>query len=272
MSQAVLSSQAWRLALESTSDGVLLLDRDWRILFANVAAARLVQREIATFVDKTLWEQFPEAVGTRSERTYRHVLDTGEPATFVTYSAALKGWLEVRVFANENGLTIFFRDVSFRRVLDEERREVQRFTRSVLDSVPTWVLVLDSDGGIRLSNQSWTSYRAEVQGQPAAEGLESDYFELCLRAARLGDVDAQLILTGLKDVTARRSQQFRHDYPCPSPTGVRWFELEARPLMGRSGIVVTHTEVTSRVDFRGKASPVRLAGPSDGSPQPDHDL
>jgi len=50
-----------QFVLESTTDSVLVLDRDWRIVYRNKRALALLQsRNLAIGV--SLWDAFPEAL------------------------------------------------------------------------------------------------------------------------------------------------------------------------------------------------------------------
>jgi diguanylate cyclase (GGDEF)-like protein/PAS domain S-box-containing protein len=119
---ARLAESRERLAsvLESTSDSVMVLDRNWYITYANRRAQSLIEGERALKVGRNIWEIYPEAVGTSFERNYRRALATGQPVAFEEYLPVLGKWFEVHATPSQDSITVFFRDVSERRKTGEE--------------------------------------------------------------------------------------------------------------------------------------------------------
>ena len=110
--------------LESTTDSVVVLDRDWRITYANTRAIRgLKPRKLK--VGRCLWDLYPEEVDGPFARHYRRAMETGRPVTFQAELGALGIWLQVRAFPSEEGLSIFFRDITAQRRIEQERKATQ---------------------------------------------------------------------------------------------------------------------------------------------------
>jgi PAS domain-containing protein len=85
-------------AVECSSDGIVLLDDQWRISFANLAARTISRIRPEDFNSKTHWELYPDTIGTEIERTYREVMSTrierDIPAVFYE---PFQIWLRIRV-------------------------------------------------------------------------------------------------------------------------------------------------------------------------------
>jgi len=102
-------------ALESLAVGYLVLDGEWRLVYANAEAERITGTPRAQLLGRTLWETFPATVGTVFEEHYRRALATGEPEVFEAYyPAPLDLWTEVRAIAEGDGLALYFLDVTAR--------------------------------------------------------------------------------------------------------------------------------------------------------------
>ncbi|MFO0624766.1 MAG: chemotaxis protein CheB [Polyangiales bacterium] len=113
---------------------------------------------------------------------------------------------------------------------------VHRLQR-IIDSLPMSTVIVDGEGRIGLVNAPWRRFAAESFADPPGwEGV--DY--LAASAAN------HEVVAGLKAVLAREVARFSHEYPCHSPTARRWFRLDAAPLDGEPGAVITHTDVTER--------------------------
>ena len=117
---------AERLAsvLESTSDHVIVLDREWRLTYMNENARRALSRRNPR-IGASLWEMFPEEANGAFARHYREALSEQKPVRFEEYLPAFEQWLEVHAYPTGDGLTIFYRDVTERRQAEQDRLVAQ---------------------------------------------------------------------------------------------------------------------------------------------------
>lgn len=120
--QSLLFAQRLTNTLESITEGFLMLDREWRLLYVNGAAERTVRRSRGELVGRVLWDCFPELL----QGPLHHHLETAfaehRPCVFEEYCEPLAIWLEMRAYPNEEGLAIYFRDVSQQHASDAELR------------------------------------------------------------------------------------------------------------------------------------------------------
>ncbi|HYG90998.1 MAG TPA: PAS domain S-box protein [Azospirillum sp.] len=102
------------MALESTTDCVTVVDRNWRILYQNARAKELVSggRDVIGVV---FWEAYPGVIGTVFEERYRTSMAEERPDAFEAFYETLEIWLEVHVYPSQDLLTFFFRDVTRQR-------------------------------------------------------------------------------------------------------------------------------------------------------------
>ncbi len=117
---------------------------------------------------------------------------------------------------------------------------------AALDELPVNVSVLDSDGVICLTNQSWQAFGEHNDIQKPADTLGVDYLAVCERA---GTDPALAVKRGLTELLAGRRTQLEHRYPCHSPIEQRWFLLQAVPLVfdDERFVVVAHINITPQV-------------------------
>ena len=110
ISQARMTS-----VLESTSDAVLVLDREWTIVYFNHRAMENVNFTDRLKIGNTIWNLFPAAQTSGEGAHYRRALATGQPAEFEIFVEDRHAWLDIRAYPTQDGLSIFFRDVSERK-------------------------------------------------------------------------------------------------------------------------------------------------------------
>ncbi|WP_323353667.1 hybrid sensor histidine kinase/response regulator [Leptolyngbya sp. CCNP1308] len=130
--QKQLEREARRIAdrfnttLESITDAFFTLDHEWRFTFINRQAERLLQRQRADLLGKSVWDEFPHAVGGVFEQQYERAIEEGQAVEFREFYPALNSWFDVRAYPSSEGLAVYFQDVSDRIVLEEQLQQSQR--------------------------------------------------------------------------------------------------------------------------------------------------
>jgi PAS domain S-box-containing protein len=121
--------------LESVTDAFFALDRDWRFSYFNPQAETLLQRTRDELLGKVIWQAFPQALGTKFEREYRAAVAERRPVTFHEfYPAPLNDWFEVHAYPSDDGLSVYFQNITARKRAEEELRTSQGQLRLALDS------------------------------------------------------------------------------------------------------------------------------------------
>ncbi|MFS2006823.1 putative bifunctional diguanylate cyclase/phosphodiesterase [Duganella sp. CT11-25] len=127
--------------LESISDAVLMLGHDWGIIYMNGNAERLLQVQRGDVIGKNVWSVFPEAVDGPYYRAYHQAIDTNSQVSFEEHYAPLNLWTEIRAYPSEEGLTIYFRDISERRAIEAEIHSMAFYDK--LTGLPNRQLLLN---------------------------------------------------------------------------------------------------------------------------------
>jgi diguanylate cyclase (GGDEF)-like protein len=107
--------------LESTHDSVLVINRNWQVAYWNSRAAGIIkQTNDRLKVGVSLWELFPNAATSGEGDHYKRVLETGKPAEFELFLDDQQMWLGIRAFPTDEGLSVFFRDISQQKRASDE--------------------------------------------------------------------------------------------------------------------------------------------------------
>jgi diguanylate cyclase (GGDEF)-like protein/PAS domain S-box-containing protein len=125
--------------LESMTDAYLALDRQGHITYVNREAERALGRDRGELVGHALTDVFPQPHNPAFGRAYRRALTTGEIVELEAEEPNLKRWFQVRASPMDDGLTVFFRDVTelhrARREQARARSAEERATRSAQDAM-----------------------------------------------------------------------------------------------------------------------------------------
>ncbi|MGY2078543.1 SpoIIE family protein phosphatase [Modestobacter sp. SYSU DS0657] len=105
----VTRAQRWA---ETTDTALVCFDRDFRFVYANAAAEKLVEVPRSQLLGRTQWEVFPATLGTELERAYRHAMSAGERVLFEQYYPPQDMWYRLDVGPVPDGLDVSFADVT----------------------------------------------------------------------------------------------------------------------------------------------------------------
>jgi PAS domain S-box-containing protein len=158
--------------LESISDGFFSLDRQFRVAFINERGARSIGQAREKMLDRVLWDVFPEAVGSEFEHAYRTAMTDGVATTVEAFYPPLNAWFEARAFPYGDGISVFFRDITERRSIEQALRENQADLN--------WAQAVGRIGSWRLNIQRnellWSDENHRIFGLPKGAPMSYETF------------------------------------------------------------------------------------------------
>jgi diguanylate cyclase (GGDEF)-like protein/PAS domain S-box-containing protein len=154
------SHEHTRTLLESISDGFFSVNEAWQITYANLRAADFVGVDRDASLGKVLWDVAPDLGATAIGARYREAMAERRSTAFELPYEPMNVWLSERVYAHEDGLSIFFHDITERKLA--EARLEQLATRDTLTGLP---------------NRAWINRRVETMlGQPGSDNVPTVFF------------------------------------------------------------------------------------------------
>ncbi|MBA2783182.1 MAG: PAS domain S-box protein [Rubrobacteraceae bacterium] len=131
--------------LERITDAFFAVDSRWRFTYLNRQAERILQRRREELLGQSLWQEFPDAVGSRFYEKYHEAVESGTSVHFEEFYEALNHWVEVHAYPSGEGLTVYFRDVTERKRAREALHESEQRLRAVFDSTLDAILIANDD-------------------------------------------------------------------------------------------------------------------------------
>jgi two-component system, cell cycle sensor histidine kinase and response regulator CckA len=107
--------------LEKTSDGFFAVDRNWKFTFVNRQAEKLLDRRREDLIGKDFWIESPQLTSDAFQENYRRAMAEQVAVEFEASDPAGQLWFELLAYPSGGGVSVFFRDVTERKRVEEER-------------------------------------------------------------------------------------------------------------------------------------------------------
>lgn len=174
--EAQLRKSGERIAniLESTTDAFFSLDRQQRFTFVNERAAQVLKQSREELLGSNVGVAFPEATSSQFYTECRNVAVSRREAHFEEFYAPLGKWFEVHAYPHEEGIAIYFRDVTERKRGEEQLREAEERFHSAFDNTPVGMALVSPEGRYTQVNHAF----CELLGYPEEELLDKTYMDL----------------------------------------------------------------------------------------------
>ncbi|MEO6015688.1 MAG: EAL domain-containing protein [Polaromonas sp.] len=117
--EAVRVTMRLSTTLASISEAFCTLDRDGRFTYVNEESERLLGGKSTVLLGEHIWQQLGDTAG-RLRREIGASLADGKSVEFEEFYAAQGKWLELRAYPFEEGLAVYFRDVTERKAAKDE--------------------------------------------------------------------------------------------------------------------------------------------------------
>jgi PAS domain S-box-containing protein len=112
--------------LENISEAFEAFDGEWRFTYVNREAERLLGQPREALLGRNHWELYPDTVGTPLEHNFRRVAAERLPLSFENHYAPWNRWFELRVYPTDEGVAVYFHDITERKRRDAERERLLR--------------------------------------------------------------------------------------------------------------------------------------------------
>nr|WP_246214899.1 EAL domain-containing protein [Modestobacter muralis] len=116
----------------------------------------------------------------------------------------------------------------------------------VLDALPSPTVLIDADGTMLLANSAWRDAGDLLADDRLRVGVGANYFDV-IRSLADDDADRAPV-DELRELAAGTRSLVSLDHGLRTLAGLRWFHLQASRADQSGRLVVTHTDITSRVE------------------------
>ncbi|OUL33195.1 CHASE3 domain-containing protein [Nostoc sp. 106C] len=225
--------------LETVSDAFIALDRNWCYTYVNQRAGQVFNRCPTELIGKNIWEEFPEGVGQKFYHAYYQAVAEQQIIEIEEYYPPWNRWFENRIYPSEEGLSIFFQDITRRKLAEIAIEKSEKRYRSLVIATAQAVWIADANG-LPKEFSSWINLTGQSEEEVKGWGwLDAIHPEDRQFTERLWN--QALAETSLYNLE-HRVQLANGSY--------RFFAVRAIPVLDGNGQIIewvgTHTDITER--------------------------
>ncbi|MCU7552319.1 PAS domain S-box protein [Chitinophagaceae bacterium LB-8] len=211
--------------LKRITDGFLVLDTNWRIVYANRQALLMINCTYEQVYLQNIWELFPNALGTVFEWQYKKALAEQMPVNFETfYPEPLNIWVEVNAYPSTTGLSVYFRDITDKK----KNEETIQMLSLVVKETNNAVSLIELDGTTSWINNAYT----KITGYTADEVIgfkNSDFLK--------GEESDDIALMQM-DQLFREGAPFQVEMLSNTKSNAKvWLEISGEPIFDHQGSI-----------------------------------
>jgi PAS domain S-box-containing protein len=211
-------------------EAILCFNRNWIVTYANAEAVRVSRIQPSDINSKSHWQLFPETVGTALERTYRTVMQTRLPQHVEHFYAPFDVWVDVHILPTDEGVALYYRDVTDRKRAEGLRDSAVRQLRQIFDASPDSIVCIDRNWNCTFAN------RAALDILKTETLIGENLWE------RFPSNQKEPFRSHYRTTMDRRiATEFEAYYPEPLDI---WFRVSARPF--EDGIIIFSSDITDR--------------------------
>jgi two-component system sensor histidine kinase UhpB len=133
------------------TDAFLVLDNDWRFIYLNHKAGELINEDPESMMGKSIWDNF-QADGKREDHHFyqsvHKAMDEQVDIHTEVYYAPYGKWFENHMYPSLQGLSIFFRDVTDRKIAEKNIHDSEEKRRLIMNAALDAIVCIDTNGEI----------------------------------------------------------------------------------------------------------------------------
>jgi PAS domain S-box/PAS domain S-box/PAS domain S-box len=218
-----------RAFLEEIDEAFVALDWQYRYVFANAPALRMIGRPLEKLLGRTPWELVPGLADTSLADRYREAMELGRSSIGEHRALAGDDWFEVRVYPTAAGISVYYREINERKRVEEELVSSHERLAAILGTISDAFYTLDRCWRLTFVNDRAAAYF----GRATEELLGRDFWELFPEA-----------IGGVFEKSKRRAMESGEASSVEAYDGALGLWVEERDYPSSEGVAVLLSDVT----------------------------
>jgi PAS domain S-box-containing protein len=232
-----------RAVLENIAEGVVILDRDWNIVFINKFGAPCASLSPQEMIGRKYWEVAPDANGTVFEQQIRRCAKERSPVQFEMRTPRRQRWLYLRAYPLPDGICIFGQDIT-------ESKEREARLRAVLERLST------AQRAAQMGTWEWNLRTNETfwsEEIPGIHGIPAEQFDgkMATWIKTVHPEDARALRARIAEALDNPKEEYNIEFRVLHPNAeVRWVCSHGRVLVDELGKAARMVGITTDITQR----------------------
>jgi PAS domain S-box-containing protein len=235
--------------LASVADTHILLDRQWRYIYLNEAAIRAIGKSREQILGRTLWELYPDIVGTELDYQYRRAMDERLTVVFDFHYEVQDTWWANRFYPTPEGLAIFATEITERKrgeaLLHAREQEFRAFVENATDQIIRY----DKEFRRTYVNPAVT----QAYGLPREAFIGKSVGSVVEDAGLEPDIDTVTAIRRQIKSVFDTGEPMESEVSFPSPSGRRTYWTRMYPEFDLNGVVINVMTISREITERQRA-------------------
>ncbi len=133
--------------LESITDSFYAVDSDWNVTYWNCEAEKVLGMPREKIINRNLWDVYQDAIPLKFYCEFHRAMNDQVSVHFEEYFPPLQIWIDVYAYPSQNGLSVFFRDITERKntqkQIEESKERYDLLASATNDILWDWDLEKD---------------------------------------------------------------------------------------------------------------------------------
>ncbi|PWT98336.1 MAG: hypothetical protein C5B52_12355 [Bacteroidetes bacterium] len=139
---------------ERISDAFVALNKDFQFSYINKKASELIEKNPKLLLGKSVFDEFSSDAIEPLEKAIRKSMGEQTYQNLEAFYHANQRWIEYHLYPAEEGISIFFRDISEKKQIENALRDSEQKYRSLIEQALDAIMITDFEGRFLDMNSS----------------------------------------------------------------------------------------------------------------------
>ena len=140
------SQENYKNTLDRVSDAFASIDTNWCFTYMNQKAGETFKRDHEKVIGKNLWDEFDIKPNAPLYLAFHQALSEQRFIYQDRYIERLAGWFEIFIYPSPNGLSVFFRDITAKKLAEQEADREKYLSDAIVNSLPGVFYLYNREG------------------------------------------------------------------------------------------------------------------------------
>ncbi len=156
--------------LNSIHDGFLVLNQGMEILSINKSACKVLDIKEEEMIGKSLWPSDEDKKASEFYPLFKQALNTQTSVSVEGIDRVSKNWIDATAYPKENGLVIFFKDVTIEKTRSIELEKIRNNQLALINTTDDLIWSLNTKLELVAFNEQFSQHQLKMGALMPTEG------------------------------------------------------------------------------------------------------